>query len=41
MYYYVLVVNQLGGNRNLCAGVYYDTLQVLIKEMTYTFYYLE
>ena len=41
MYSYLLVVYQLSGDRNLCAGVHYATLQVFIKEITHTFDYLE
>ena len=31
---------QLNEDRNLCAGVYYVTLQVFMKRMTYTSDYL-
>ena len=33
-------LDQLSGDRNLCAGVHYVTHQVFMKEMTYTFDYL-
>ena len=38
---YFFVVHQLSDDKNLCADVYCGTLQLFIKETTYTFDYLE
>ena len=41
MKYVVVVYPPSGYTRNLCAGVHYNTLQVFMEEITYTFDYLQ